>query len=398
MAAAAQPTGGRPGPGKDVQDSRHETSDELLGVPSMSPRKDLSDTLQAMQQRLGSARGKTYWRTLDELADSAAFQEVMRQEFPEQADVWPDRLSRRQFLALMGASLALAGLTGCSVRPAPARNIVPYVRQPEEIVPGRPLFYATAMTLGGTGVGLLVENHLGRPTKVEGNPDHPASLGASDIFHQASILTLYDPDRAQTVMHLGQPRTWDDALAALRQAMEQQRTRRGAGLRLLTETVVSATLGGQIQQLTEAFPDAKWHQYEPLARDNAYRGAVQAFGEYANTYYRFHDLGRNERTADVVLSLDADFLNSGPGSLCYTAAVEVQPTGQAASLRELAEEMERGCVEALIILGANPVFTAPADLRFQERMQRVPLRVCLSLEQDETARQCHWHLPETHYL
>ena len=114
----------------------------------MNPRKDLSNTLEAMQQRLGSARGKTYWRTLDELADSAAFQEVMRQEFPEQADVWPDRLSRRQFLALMGASLALAGLTGCSVRPAPARNIVPYVRQPEEIVPGRPLFFDSSAATG----------------------------------------------------------------------------------------------------------------------------------------------------------------------------------------------------------------------------------------------------------
>ena len=102
-------------------------------------------------------------------------------------------MNRRQFLTLMGASLALAGLSGCSVRPAPSRTVVPYVRQPEEIVPGRPLFYATAMTLGGSGVGLLVESHLGRPTKIEGNPEHPASLGATDLFHQAS-----DPDTVRS--------------------------------------------------------------------------------------------------------------------------------------------------------------------------------------------------------
>src|SRR5205814_7019396 len=116
----------------------------------------------------------------------------------------------------MGAALALAGLTGGSVRPAPPRTLVPYVRAPEEVVPGKPLFFATAMTLGGAAIGLLVESHLGRPTKIEGNPDHPASLGATDIYSQASVLTLYDPDRSQTVTHLGQTRTWDDALRVLR--------------------------------------------------------------------------------------------------------------------------------------------------------------------------------------
>ena len=118
---------------------------------------------------------------------------------------WSNPLSRRQFLTLMGASLALAGVGGCSIKPAPSIDLVPYVRAPEEVVPGKPLFFATAMTLGGAGVGLLVESHVGRPTKIEGNPDHPASLGATRPFHQASILTLYDPDRSQTVTHLGKP-------------------------------------------------------------------------------------------------------------------------------------------------------------------------------------------------
>src|SRR5262249_3125812 len=193
--------------------------------------------------------------------------------------VWPGSLNRRRFVTLMGASLALAGLSGCSVRPAPQGTLVPYVRAPEEVVPGRPLFFATAMTLGGTGVGLLVESHLGRPTKVEGNPDHPASLGATDVFHQASVLTLYDPDRSRTVTHLGQPRRWYTALEVLRNPREKQRPRRGAGLRLLPQSVVSPTLGRQPRDLLDAFPEAKWPQYEPLARDNAYHGATAAFGE-----------------------------------------------------------------------------------------------------------------------
>src|SRR5437016_2527307 len=108
----------------------------------MSHRKDLSPELAALQDRLGTARGKQYWRTLEELADTEAFQELMRLEFPEQADVWPNSLSRRKFLTLMGASLALAGLSGCSVKPAPSGTLTPYVRAPEQIVPGRPLFYA----------------------------------------------------------------------------------------------------------------------------------------------------------------------------------------------------------------------------------------------------------------
>src|SRR3984893_11808310 len=199
----------------------------------MNTRKNLSADLAALQQRLGTAQGKKYWRSLEELADTEAFQELMRREFPEQASVCPDSLSRRQFLTLMGASLALAGLTGCSVRPAPSVKMAPYVRAPEEIIPGKPLFFATAMTLSGVAVGLLVESHLGRPTKIEGNPAHPASLGATDVFHQASVLTLYDPDRSQTVTYLGQTRTWDDALRVLRGALEKQRARRGAGVRLL---------------------------------------------------------------------------------------------------------------------------------------------------------------------
>ena len=236
----------------------------------------------------------------------------MQREFPEQAVIWPDSLSRRQFLTLMGASLALAGLSGCSVKPAPSGELVPYVHPPEDAVPGRPLFFATAMAFAGSAVGLLVESHAGRPTKVEGNPDHPASLGATDIFHQASVLTLYDPDRSQTVTHLGQTRTWGEALTAIRDAVQKQRRQRGAGLRLLTETIVSPTLARQIETFLKDLPEAKWHVYEPIHRDMAWRGAQMAFGEAVDPVYDF-------RKADVVLSLDADFLQCGPGNLRYAA-------------------------------------------------------------------------------
>jgi Fe-S-cluster-containing dehydrogenase component/anaerobic selenocysteine-containing dehydrogenase len=206
----------------------------------------------------------------------------------------------------MGASAAFAGLTGCTK--LPSEKIVPYVNPPEEIIPGKPLFYATTMPLGGLGTGLLVESHMGRPTKVEGNPDHPASLGATDVFAQASILTLYDPDRSKVVIHNGRIGSWSDYLAAVDEARQRHTLRKGAGLRILTETVSSPTLASQLRALLAQFPAAKWHQYEPCGRDAAREGARLAFGEYVNTVYRFD-------RADVVLAVDADFLCSGPGSV-----------------------------------------------------------------------------------
>jgi molybdopterin-containing oxidoreductase family iron-sulfur binding subunit len=278
----------------------------------MIHRKNLDAEITAATQQLQAAQGKHCWRSLEELAASESFQEIMRREFPEQADVWPDTLNRRRFLTLMGASLALAGLSGCSVKPAPSSDLVPYVTAPEDVVPGRPLFFATVMPFAGSATGLLVESHAGRPTKVEGNPDHPASLGATDIFHQASVLTLYDPDRSQTPTHLGQTRTWGEVLAGLREAVLKQRQHRGAGLRLLSETVVSPALARQIETLLKDLPEAKWHVYEPIHRDTAWHGAQMAFGEAVNPVYDF-------RKVDVVLSLDADFLQCGPGSLRYVA-------------------------------------------------------------------------------
>ncbi len=257
-----------------------------------------------------STSGRQFWRDLEELAESPEVMKWVEREFPSGASMWGDALSRRKFLALMGASLALAGVSGCSVEPAPEEDIVPYVRPPETITPGRPLFFATTMTVAGDAVGLLVESHMGRPIKVEGNPDHPASLGATSTVHQASVLTLYDPDRSQAVTRFGQERTWEAATAAIRDSMNQQRTRAGRGLRILTPSIASPTLHAQLQELLTQLPDAKWCVHDPIDHHAARRGAQLAFGEPANAVYDFSQ-------ADVILSLDCDFLGSGPGHLRY---------------------------------------------------------------------------------
>jgi MoCo/4Fe-4S cofactor protein with predicted Tat translocation signal len=264
--------------------------------------------LAAIRDALSRAQGKLYWRSLEELAASERFQEFLQREFPRQAAVWDSGLSRRRFLQVMGASLALAGLSGCLSQPV--EKIVPYVKAPEEVVPGQPLFFATAVALGGFAAGVLVESHMGRPTKIEGNPDHPASLGAADALTQAAILSLYDPDRSQTVTQGGQPSTWDAFVAALGAELAKQAASRGAGLRVLTETVTSPTLAAQLQALLAAYPAARWHQYEGVHRDHAIEGARLAFGEPVGVHYRLDQ-------ADVILSLDADFLNAGPGHVRY---------------------------------------------------------------------------------
>ncbi len=265
--------------------------------------------LAAVRKRLEQRGAKEAWRSIEEIADTKEFQEFIEREFPRHAAPWAAALDRRQFLKLMAASLALAGLTACRQRPI--EKIVPYVNAPEEIIPGIPLYYASALTLGGFATGVLVESHTGRPTKIEGNPEHPASLGSTDAFLQAMILGLYDPDRSQEVLNNGQPGTWDGFLSEVRTELARQKALGGPALRVLTETVTSPTLAAQLRSLLAEFPSAKWHQYEPVNRDNVRAGARLAFGEDAEPIYRFD-------RADVVLSLDADFLSVGPGRVRYT--------------------------------------------------------------------------------
>jgi molybdopterin-containing oxidoreductase family iron-sulfur binding subunit len=479
--------------------------------------------LALIRQRLAVASGSEYWRTLEELSEAESFHEFLHREFPPRASEWEDPVGRRRFLQLMGASLALAGFGACTRQPV--ETIVPYVSQPEEIVPGKPLFFATAMTLGGIATGLLIESHEGRPIKVEGNPEHPASLGATDVFSQASVLSLYDPDRSQTLTFQGDIKPWPAFLGAIRAALAAQPEQRGGGLRILTETVTSPTLSYHLQRFLAAFPAAKWHQYEPAGNSNARAGARLAFEEEASTNYRFDQ-------AEVILALDSDFLTSGPGALryardfadkrrvhkersemnrlyavestptstgatadhrlplrpgemeafawvlaqelgmlgagniptetaglrfpmldpgsseklsswiravaldlrrhrgksiviagdeqsprlhalvhamnqalgnvgntvIYTDPPEANPVDQTESLRDLVRDMDSGVAELVLILGGNPVYTAPADLRFDERLRKVKLSVHLSLYDDETSELCHWHIPEAHFL
>ncbi|HKP86496.1 MAG TPA: TAT-variant-translocated molybdopterin oxidoreductase [Blastocatellia bacterium] len=486
------------------------------GREGRAPRSELDaqdSALASIRTGLNKKTGKTYWRSLEELAESDDFYELLHREFPEQASEWTDTVGRRKFLKLMGASLALAGLTACTRQPT--ETIAPYAKQPEEIVPGKPLFYATAMPMCGAAMGVLVESHEGRPTKIEGNPEHPASLGATDLFSQASVLSLYDPDRSQTLTFLGDIVTWPAFLGAVNAAMTQQRAAevRGAGLRILTETVTSPTLAHQIRTMLADFPNAKWHQYEPAGGDGAREGTRMALGQYAGVIYHFDK-------ADTVLSLDSDFLSCGPASVryahdfatkrrlekgkseinrlyavdcsvtntgsladhrllvrpseveglaraiaagvgaqagqsgfltddakskwvaslvkdltdhkgasiviagdCqppavhtlahamnqalgnsgktvdYVEPVEANPTDGNQSLGQLVRDMDAGLVDTLVILGGNPVYNAPADLEFGKKMmEKVRLRIHLSLYKDETSELCQWHIPEAHYL
>ena len=280
------------------------------GGSEVCPSKRKQLDLATVKSQIEQTTGPEYWRSLEELAGSEEFQEMLHREFPKGASEWFDGFSRRGFLKTMGASLALAGLTGCTRMPI--TEIVPYVKQPENVVPGRPMFYATAFTLGGYASPILVESHLFRPTKVEGNPQHPASLGGTDVYAQASILDLYDPDRAQNITYMGDIRSWNAFMEAVRGPMNVQKSLAGGGVRILTQTVSSPTLAAQIRSYLDANPQAKWHVYEPINRDNVYEGAKLAFGEPVETRY---DLSK----ADVIVSLDADFLYAGfPGAARYT--------------------------------------------------------------------------------
>jgi MoCo/4Fe-4S cofactor protein with predicted Tat translocation signal len=463
----------------------------------------------AIRSRLAGADGRLYWRSLGELSDTPEFRDYLHREFPEQASEWNDPKGRRNFLKLMSASLTLAGVGACTKQPP--EQIVPYVRQPEEIVPGRPLFFASAITLSGVARPVLVESHMGRPTKIEGNPEHPASMGATDVLTQAAVLGLYDPDRAQTVTYRGEVRPWGAFQAAIQTVLGAQKATHGAGLRILTEPITSPSLAEVLATVLQEYPQARWHQYDPVAFDGARAGLRQATGSAGDAVYH---LGK----ADVILSLEADFLGCGAGSVRYTRdfadrrrvtdpatemnrlyvvessptltgakaehrlavrasevetfarrlagtlgvgavqassqdatiekwvaaiakdlqghrgrclvipgdyqpaslhvlahamnqalgnvgatvtygpSIEPQPVDQHASLRELATAMDTGQVQLLVILGNNPVFTAPADLKFAERITKVGLVVYHSLYNDETSNLSHWTVPETHAL
>ena len=478
--------------------------------------KDSKTNFALLRDKILQKSGKEYWRSVEEFVDAPEFEEFVKQEYPVHAEEWDDTLSRRNFVKVMGASLAFAGLSGCVIQPA--EKIVPYVRQPEELVPGKPLFYATAMSLGGIATGLLALSHEGRPTKIEGNPDHPQSLGATDVYAQASILSLYDPDRSKQVVYRNTPRTWQNFMTEIRGAIDQNRADGGAGIRFLTETITSPTLIGQFKQILSELPNAKLYQYEPVNKDNVMTGAKMAFGAPAHTIYKFDQAQR-------ILSLDADLFSgfnvryikdfnktrayseenknmsrlyavettmsltgakadhrlaakpsqmpeiakaiaaalgvSGASStytengqwiqsmakdllanrgksvvvvgdnqppIVHALAHEMNSTlgnvgttvtytepfqpnadvAQIDQLRQLVQEIDGGAVKMLVILGGNPTYNTPADLKLNLNRfrvdendtegRKVPLRIHLGQHFNETAELCHWHVSEKHFL
>jgi hypothetical protein len=459
------------------------------------------------------------WKSLEERAGLEPAAEISGHDFLARVEESLSGPNRREFLMASAASLALAGLSGCAYQPA--ESIVPYVQAPEHVIPGRPLFFASAVPIDGFACGVLVKSEMGRPIKIEGNPAHPASLGATDIFGQAALLGLYDPDRSQLITRGGRIETWEHFQSLALDIREALRSKKGAGLRILTQTVASPTLADQLHKLFEQFPEAKWHAYEPVSRDSIRAGTQQAFGDDLEPVHHLEK-------ADVIVSLEADFLAWGPGRLkdarAFAARRDAGPGGSGASmnrlyvvestpsltgaaadhrlaisardvgelaralagaikpagssgpadvavpallsahsgwikalvrdlttnrgkslviagdtqpsfvhalahfmndslgnigktveffpradsgpadqhgsLRELAADIEAGTVETLIILGGNPAFDAPGDLDFDRilRSQKTRLRIHMGLYDNETARLCHWHIPQAHFL
>lgn len=231
----------------------------------------------------------------------------MHDEFPPGALDEPDGTTRRTFLKMVAASMAMAGLSGCKRKIT--ETIVPYVRQPEEVIPGRPLFFATSMALSGYAQGVLATSREGRPIKLDGNPDHPANLGSSDVFLQAALLDLYDPDRSQTVNRAGTISDWDTFIGVIRPRLNEMVTN-GSSLAILTETITSPTLLNQIRDMKRAYPGATWFAHDPISRKNIRDGLRAATGREILPHFDFSK-------AEVIVSFDCDFLSEEPGHSRY---------------------------------------------------------------------------------
>jgi MoCo/4Fe-4S cofactor protein with predicted Tat translocation signal len=253
-------------------------------------------------------RARTYWRSLEELAETPEFAAIVEQQAPRFRDI-VNVFDRRRFLQLMAASMALGGLSACGPEEV-QRQLLPYVEAPENIVPGRNRYYTSATIQDGYASGVLVAHQMARPIKVEGNPDHPASQGAASAIMQASILDLYDPRRAQTLIGDGHIATWENAVNALYRRRDALMAKKGDGLRILTGAVTSPFFAAQMAKLQQQLPDMRWHQWEPLHRDNELTAARRSFGQAVEKIF---DVGK----ADRILGIESDLISATPGWLAY---------------------------------------------------------------------------------
>jgi molybdopterin-containing oxidoreductase family iron-sulfur binding subunit len=251
---------------------------------------------------------RTYWRDLEQLAETPEFAAIVEREMPRFGNLL-HAFERRRFLQLMAASMALGGLSACKREPD-ARQLLPYVEEPENIIPGRNRYYATATTHEGYGTGVLIAHQMARPIKVEGNPDHPASLGAASAAMQASILQLYDPRRAQSIVGHGRITAWEGLVGALHARRAALMATKGDGLRVLTGVVTSPSLAARLAMLLQQFPGMRWHQWEPIHRDHEYTSAIRSFGRPAE---RIFDLSK----ADMIFGIESDLISATPGWLAY---------------------------------------------------------------------------------
>ncbi len=397
----------------------------------------------------------------------------MRDEFAAGA-AWLDEvesggttLRRRRFIELMASSFGLAGLTSCSRRSR--ETIVPYVKQPEDMVAGEPRYYATALSFRGHARGVLVESHEGRPTKIEGNPDHPSSLGATDAAAQAAVLDLYDPDRSRTVKFNGSISTWNAFESALKDARQAE----GKGFAILIEPSSSPTLQRLLLKMSRQFPRVDIYQHSGLpplapearvdlsvpdlivAIDDDFLGDhpaslrhVREFSARRRSGAQLNRLYVIEPTPTLTGSIADHRLAVRPSRiriLCEAIAGEEVKLSQSealfvASLREdlktfagrvlirsrihvpalnalsitrnsvpatltdypglevLAGKLEAGSVSAILILGGNPVYSAPGDSTFAAAISKAGFSAHLGTHEDETSAHCQWHLPEAHAL
>ncbi len=252
---------------------------------------------------------ETYWRSLGELNDTEAFRAQLEREFPEGASELPEGVSRREMLMLLGASLSLAGLASCR---RPVEEIVPYVKAPEEIIPGVPRRYATTMPFGRSAYGLVVESHEGRPTKIEGNELHPRTSGRSSVRIQASILGLYDPDRAQRVVHDGTDASWAEFVAAWGELEKEHLEDGGASLALLTPSFASPTRARMLELFRARFPKARVAVHEPVSDENVLAAASSPAGRPLQPVL-------DVEKAAVIVALDADILGNDPEDVRHIA-------------------------------------------------------------------------------
>jgi MoCo/4Fe-4S cofactor protein with predicted Tat translocation signal len=460
-------------------------------------------TLEAVRAKLSGAKGKRYWRSLDELANTPEFQAAVEREFPSAAQEWIDPTSRRGFLKLMGASMALAGLAGCTKQPD--EPIYPYIKAPEDLILGKPMYFATAHPFTTGAVPLLVKSDEFRPIKIDGNPEHAYNRGGSDPYSQGSLLDLYDPDRSQHVTFQDEGRSWGEFAEAFRNKVAESKD--GTGIYFLSATITSPTLARQWSEVQKAYPKAKLVQYDPAIAGTFLENGLNVQYELSN--------------ADVIVSLDADFLSgaSYPGfhklvrdyavrrkqpengmnrlyvvestptttgmkaehrlglrasevpafaaalaqavgvpnvnppayawtdeqqkflaavakdlkanagkcavlpGLCQNASVAALamainialgnfgrammvglelaiplPSDQLGDFKSLVADLNAGKVDWLIILNANPIYDAPADLDFGNAFGKAKVVAHLGSFYDETGHEAHWHIPAAHYL